>query len=259
MNGDQACWCELNTEGVVYGSWGVPCNSGHSWQRSVRVLAVACQSMRKADSGRVVVLIEDDAELASSLKVKLALMGFRVDHSDTVMGGLILARESSPAVVIANADLPHGQDVVSRLRGTGVPLVLLTGADSKCASWPAGVEVIVKPFLFYTLLRHLGSLEKFNGDLRVGEVYLNVTARSVMVSDVVVPVTPKEFELLRLLMRHPHRVFSSKDLQGALWPCKEVHSNALTVVAGCVRRKLAGAGRPEFIRSVRGYGYGLRF
>jgi DNA-binding response OmpR family regulator len=213
--------------------------------------------MRKADSGRVVVLIEDDAELASYLKVKLSLMGFRVDHSDTVMGGLVLVRESSPAVVIANADLPHSQDVVSRLRGRGVPLVLLTGADSKCAPWPAGVEVIVKPFLFHTLLGHLGSLGKFKGDLRVGEVYLNVTARSVTVSGVVVPVTPKEFELLRLLMRHPHRAFSGKELQGALWPHREVHSNALAVLAGCVRRKLAGAGLEGFIRSVRGYGYGL--
>lgn len=203
------------------------------------------------------VLIEDDAELASYLKVKLSLMGFRVDHSDTVMGGLVLVRELYPAVVIANADLPHSQDVVTRLRGTGVPLVLLSAFDSKCVPAPAGVEVIVKPFLFHTLLGHLGSLGKFKGDLRVGEVYLDVRARSVMVSDVVVPVTPMEFELLRTLMRHPHRAFPSKELQGALWPERAVHSNTLTVLAGSVRRKLAGAGREGFIRTVRGYGYGL--
>ena len=213
--------------------------------------------MRKADSGRVVVLIEDDAELASYLKVKLSLMGFRVDQSDNVMGGLVLVRESCPAVVIANADLQNSQDVVTRLRGTGVPLILLTGAASKCASWPAGVEVIVKPFLFHTLLGHLGSLGKFKGDLRVGEVHLDVTSRVVTVSDVRVPMTPTEFELLRLLMRHPNRAFSSKELQGALWPHREVHSNSLTVLAGGVRRKLAGAGQERFIRTVRGYGYGL--
>ncbi|WP_407543149.1 response regulator transcription factor (plasmid) [Deinococcus radiomollis] len=212
--------------------------------------------MRKADSGRVV-LIEDDAELVSYLKVKLSLMGFQVNHSDNVMGGLVLVRESSPAVVIANADLPHSQDVVTRLRGTGVPLLLLIGAASKCASWPAGVEVIVKPFVFHTLLGHLGSLGKFKGNLRVGEVYLDVSTRVVTVSDVRVPVTPTEFELLRLLMRHPNRAFSSKELQGALWPHKEVTSNALTVLAGSVRRKLTCAGQEQFIRTVRGYGYGL--
>lgn len=166
--------------------------------------------MRKADSGRVVVLIEDDAELASYLRVKLSLMGLRVDHSDNVMGGLVLVRETDPAVVIANADLPNSQDVVMRLRGTGVPLVLLTGAASKCVPVPAGVEVLVKPFLFHTLLGHLGSLGKSKGDLRVGEVHLDVTARSVTASGVRVPVTPTEFELLRLLMRHPNRAFSSK-------------------------------------------------
>ena len=203
------------------------------------------------------VLIEDDAELASYLKVKLSLMGFRVDQSDNVMGGLVLVRESCPAVVIANADLQNSQDVVTRLRGTGVPLILLTGAASKCASWPAGVEVIVKPFLFHTLLGHLGSLGKFKGDLRVGEVHLDVTSRVVTVSDVRVPMTPTEFELLRLLMRHPNRAFSSKELQGALWPHKEVRSNSLMVLACGVRRKLAGVGQGRFIRTVRGYGYGL--
>ena len=220
-------------------------------------LAVVCAGMGKADHERVV-LIEDDVELALSLRIKLSLAGFRVVHSGTVMGGLVLVRESNPAVMVANVDLPHGRDIVMRLARTGVPLILLTSLQCGTVLPSGNVEVLRKPFLFHALKEQMRLLSVSVSCLSVGAVRLDVQARQLTVGELRVSVSAKEFELLRTLVRHPHRVFSLEELRGALWPDWEVPYNALTVLVAGVRRKLERAGQPGFIRTIRGYGYGLR-
>ncbi len=220
-------------------------------------LAVACAGMGGAIHERVV-LIEDDVELAPHLKVRLSLAGFQVVHADTVMAGLVLVRESNPAVVIANVDLLHGQDIVARLDRTGVPLILLTSLQGGAVLPSGNVEVLRKPFPFHALLEQLRLLSVSLSCLSVGAVCLDIQARQLTVGELPVSVSAKEFELLRTLARHPHRVFSPEELRGALWPDRRAPYNSLTVLMAGVRRKLENAGQPDFIRTVRGYGYGLR-
>ena len=205
-------------------------------------------------------MIEDDAELSAFLREKLTHAGFRVMLADSVMKGLIAAREVCPAVVVANVDLPHGQDIVARVRGMGIPLVLMTRADAGGRSLSPGVEVIRKPFVVHALLERLDVLRKVAAGtpLQVGAVRLNASAREVKVSGTKVEVSPMEGEFLRILMRSPHRAHSGRDLTRAIWPGREMHPNSLSVLVMKLRRKLSGVGIPEFIRTVRGYGYGLR-
>ena len=201
-------------------------------------------------------LIEDDAELASYLRVKLSHAGFRVMLSDTVVGGLILTREYGLAAVVASMDLPHGQDIAARLGRVGVPLILLTSLQG---GWvPSGnVEVLTKPFLFHVLIDQLRFLHVSVTDLSVGPVRLDVKARVLTVRKVSVLVSAREAELLVLLMRRPGRAFSVEELSGSMWPGRETGPNSLAVLVASVRRKLAEAGQPGFIRTVRGFGYGL--
>lgn len=220
-------------------------------------LALACAGMGGAIH-EWVVLIENDVELAPYLKVKLSLAGFQVVHSDTVMGGLVLVRESNPAVVVANVDLVHGQDIVTRLDRTGVPLILLTSLQGGAVLPSGNVEVIRKPFPFHALLEQMRLLSVSRSCLSVGAMCLDIQARQLTVGELPVSVSAKEFELLRTLVRHPHRVFSPEELRGMLWPDREVRYNSLTVLVAGVRRKLESVGQPDFIRTVRGYGYGLR-
>ncbi len=203
-------------------------------------------------------LIEDDAELSVSLRVKLTQAGFQVTLAESVVGGMIAVREVCPAVVVASVDLPQGEDIVVRVRKMGVPLVLLAQAGGRRKSLLSGVEVIVKPFLFHVLLGRLDQLTDPQVSLQVGDVRLVVEGREVTVSGVTVQVSSMEAELLRALMRFPHRVCSERELMRAIWPGREVHPNSLGMLLMTLRRKLAGAGMPEFIRTVRWYGYGLR-
>ena len=160
---------------------------------------------------------------------------------------------------MANLDLPHGRDVVARVRSMGIPLVLMTRADAGGSLLLPGVEVIRKPFVVHALLERLDVLRMAAAGtlLQVGVVQLNVSGREVTVSGTNVEVSPMEVEFLRMLMRSPHRAHSGRDLTRAIWPGREVHPNALCVLVMKLRRKLGGAGRPELIRTVRGYGYGL--
>jgi two-component system response regulator PhoP len=201
-------------------------------------------------------LIEEDAELTAVLQMKLSRAGFGVMVADSVARGLVVAREESPVVVVVNVDLPHGEDVVTRLKDTGVFLVVLTQAGTRVRSARPGVHVILKPFLMHTLLQCLALFDVVES-LEVGAVRLNAQARTVTVSGAQVQVSPKEFELLRVLMRESHRAFRARELTLALWPERETHPNTLAVLVVALRRKLAKAGQGTFIRTVRGYGYAL--
>jgi DNA-binding response OmpR family regulator len=185
-------------------------------------------------------LIEEDAELTAVLQMKLSRAGFGVMVADSVARGLVVAREESPVVVV-NVDLPHGEDVVTRLKDTGVFLVVLTQAGTRVRSARLGVHVILKPFLMHTLLQCLALFDVVES-LEVGAVRLNAQARTVTVSGAQVQVSPKEFELLRVLMRESHRAFRARELTLALWPERETHPNTLAVLVVALRRKLAKAG-----------------
>lgn len=212
----------------------------------------------KVDSGPgpLVLLVEDDVELGSYLRVKLSQAGFRVMLAETAAGGLVLARESNPSIVVANVDLPHGRDIVTRLERTGVPLILLTGLQGGRVPF-RDVEVLRKPFLVHELLELLRVRRISASCLSAGAVRLDVKVRLLTVAEVPVPVSAKEFELLLVLMRRPRRVYSAQELTGAIWPDQSVGPNSLTALATTVRRKVAEAGQPGFIRTVRGFGYGL--
>ena len=208
-------------------------------------------------AGSRLVLIDDDSVLVTSLEGQLSRAGFLVFHSDTVMGGMVLVREKRPAVVIANVDLPFGQDLVTRLRDSDVPMILLTRPESRCVFASMDIEVLVKPFLFHTLLGHLDRLGVNGAHLEVRGVRLDLKNRVLTVSGVPVPVSRKEFELLCMLLRRPSRAYASRELAQVVWPDREVHLNSLTALVAGVRRKLARAGQPSFIRRVKGHGYGL--
>ena len=95
--------------------------------------------------------------------------------------------------------------------------------------------------------------------LKVDDIELNPVERTVTRESKEIPLTLKEFGLLEYFMRHPNQVINREDLLSHLWDFNyESFSNVVDVHVKNLRRKLAQAGDPGILETVRGIGYRLR-
>ena len=122
----------------------------------------------------------------------------------------------------------------------------------------------MKPFSFEELSARVHALlrrpnESVPDILKVENIELNPTLRTVTRETKEIPLTLKEFSLLEYFMRHPNQVINREDLLSHLWDFNyESFSNVVDVHVKNLRRKLALAGDPDILETVRGIGYRLR-
>lgn len=212
-----------------------------------------------------ILLIEDEARIASFVKSGLESEGLVVEQAADGATGLDLALETGPDLVILDLILPGipGEEVLRRLRGAGrtMPVIILTAKDAipdRVANLNAGADdYLVKPFSFSELVARI------RARLRVADqpaasvltragITLDLTRREVRVGDRSVELTAREFALLETLMRHVGQVMSQNQLLDQVWGFDhDPGSNVVEVYVGYLRRKL----RPDVIETVRGAGY----
>ncbi|MGZ6213992.1 MAG: response regulator transcription factor [Candidatus Limnocylindria bacterium] len=218
-----------------------------------------------------VMVVEDEAELRHLVRLYLEKDGCRVIEAAT--GTEALERFESTAVDVAVVDvmLPeiNGLEVVRRLRGRShLPIILLTARGEE-ASRVAGLEVgaddyVVKPFSMLELaarvraqMRRIG---EFSGPVgggardEVGRVRIDRDARRCHLSDRVVPLTRREFDLLATLFDHAGHAVSREFLLSEAWGTTFLSHKTVDVHIAALRRKLGSAVR---ITSLRGIGYRL--
>jgi two-component system response regulator MprA len=162
-----------------------------------------------------------------------------------------------------------GLDVCRRLRAAGdtTPVLLLT-ARGQVADRVAGLDAgaddyLAKPFALQELLARLRALlrrtSKERDVLHFADLSLDVDAREARRGDRLVDLTPTEFRLLEVLLRHPRRVLTREVLLERVWGYDfPTSSNSLDVYVGYVRRKLEAEGEPRLVHTARGVGYVLR-
>lgn len=212
-----------------------------------------------------ILLVEDDRLLGDGLQAGLTQAGYAVDWLRDGESAVAALSTETFAAVVLDLGLPKrdGLSVLQWLRGRhdATPVLILTARDQledRVRGLDLGADdYVLKPFDLDEVAARLRALvRRAHGRpeplLTVGEIELNPAARTVTRGGQAVDLTPREFDLLHLLLQNADRVLTRRVLEEQLYTWNEaVDSNALEVHIHHLRRKLGS----ELIRTVRGIGY----
>lgn len=220
-----------------------------------------------------VVIIEDDAVVADTLRLYLEQAGYQVADARDGIRGLELARSCETSLVILDLMIPgiSGREVCRRLRQEStVPVLMLTARaseDDRVAGLELGADDYVpKPFRprevvarVQALLRRTSSQPSTPpAPITIGELQVNPWGRSVRLRGEPIPVTPTEFRILETLARSPGRVFTREELVArAFGPDFEGFDRTVDVHITNLRRKIEDGDETRYIITVHGVGYRL--
>jgi DNA-binding response OmpR family regulator len=232
-------------------------------------LAARDPSPRDATS---VLVVEDERTIAEFLRIGLSYEGFRVELAVDGSAALHQLEGWPYELVILDTMLPDvdGFDVCRRLReqGNDIPIIMLT-ARTETPDRIAGLNLgaddyVTKPFSFEELLARIRAVLRRRGNGReptvfsAGPITLDVDAHEVHVDGQPLELTPTEFAVLELLLRHPRRVFTRETLLDRIWGFEFAgDTNVVEVHVSHLRRKLGDPAK-RLIRTVYGIGYSLR-
>ncbi len=212
-------------------------------------------------------IVEDDALLQSGLAQALSAQGYAIDCASNAAQSNSLLQSAQYSLIVLDLGLPD-RDGASLLRqwrrdGIAVPVLILTARDAlddRVDGLDAGADdYLVKPFALVELQARVRALiRRYQGHsdnlLQQGDLTVNLTSQQVLLENLSLEITPKEFALLtRLLMRvgqNVHRETLQQDLYS--WN-DDPGSNTLEVHIHNLRRKLG----KDRIKTVRGVGYRL--
>jgi DNA-binding response OmpR family regulator len=212
-----------------------------------------------------VLVVEDEPNLAETLCESLTAHGF-VPVKTLSATAAYEALWSHPFdLIVLDIMLPEGNDagfeLAERIREAGFrqPILFLTARDAlsdRVRGLGSGDDYLAKPFALAELVARLKALHR-RGEVRARqvqwqEVVLVSEERQVRLSDSLIQLTAKEYEVIELLMLNPGRVFSREDILERIWGLDyETNSNLVDVYIKNLRHKL-GEG---IIETVRGMGY----
>jgi two-component system OmpR family response regulator len=217
-------------------------------------------------------VVEDGSKMAALLRRGLQEEGFAVDVAATGEDGAWLGTENDYDVVLLDVMLPDvdGFEVCRRLRAADrwAPILMLTARDAvqdRVAGLDAGADdYLTKPFSFDELFARVRALLRRGPSerpsvLAVGDLSLDPATRRVLLGDVEIDLTPKEFGLLELFLRHPGEVLSRTRILEHVWDfAYDGDSNVVDVYVRYLREKVDRPFDRRSIETVRGVGYRLR-
>jgi two-component system OmpR family response regulator len=221
--------------------------------------------------GSLVLLIEDDRELAGAIRLDLEAGGHTVHIAETMAEGLRAARSGDVGALIVDRlmDGENGLSIVETLRSEGkwTPALVvsgLTSVDERIAGLKAGCDdYLVKPFDVRELTARVDALLRRGGDvgvirLRVGDLEMDLIERTVRCEGRLVDLVPREFKLLEYFMRRPGQTVTRAMLLEDVWNFQPpAYTNVVDVQIGNLRRKLDPTGNRRVIVSVRSVGFKL--
>jgi two-component system KDP operon response regulator KdpE len=217
-----------------------------------------------------VLVVEDEPQLLRALTIHLRALHYEVHGAASGGEALRLASARPPDLVILDLGLPDmdGTQVIAGLRGwTDVPILVLSGrTDSadKVGALDAGADdYVTKPFGMEELLARLRAMTRRTGTkdeqavVQVGEASVDLAARKVTLAGSDVRLTPTEWHLLEVLLRHPGKLLSQRELLSEVWgPGYETAQGNLRLYMAQLRRKLEpDPARPRHLLNEPGMGY----
>ena len=201
-----------------------------------------------------ILVVDDESQITRVLRTSLSSHGYDIRAANDGETALEIMKDWTPDLVITDLAMPNmdGLELCRRLRAqTQVPIIVLSvrGEErTKVKALDAGADdYVTKPFGMEELLarvranlRRRGRAEESeSAPIEMGDFRIDPGARSVLVKDRAVHLTPKEFDLLLYLARHPGKVITHRTLLGAVWGGESTEQvEYLRVFVGQLRKKL---------------------
>jgi two-component system, OmpR family, KDP operon response regulator KdpE len=200
-----------------------------------------------------ILVVDDEAQITRVLRTSLSTHGYDIRVANDGETALEIVKDWTPDLVITDLAMPNmdGLELCRRLRTkTQVPIIVLSvrGEErTKVKALDAGADdYVTKPFGMEELLarvranlRRNRAEESESAPIEAGDFRIDPGARSVFVKGRAVHLTPKEFDLLVYLARHPGKVITHRALLGAVWGGESTEQvEYLRVFVGQLRRKL---------------------
>jgi two-component system KDP operon response regulator KdpE len=220
-----------------------------------------------------VLVVDDESQILRGLRTNLKARGYDVDTAADGERALDVASRQRPDVVILDLGLPgiDGVEVIRALRlWSSMPIIVLSAREQepdKIAALDAGADdYVTKPFGMGELLARVRAAERRGAPpadeeeavVETGSFSVDLAAKKVIARDgTAVHLTPTEWHLVEILVRHPGKLVSQRQLLQDVWgPRYEDETNYLRVYMAQVRRKLEpDPSRPRHFITEPGMGY----
>jgi DNA-binding response OmpR family regulator len=225
-------------------------------------------------NGKAHILVVDDDDLQrESIRVRLEQDGFKVSVAATGKTALSAALLNPPDLVILDVGLPDsdGLDICRALQRDhpNVCVIFLTGRSSeidKVSGLALGDDYVTKPFSIIELEARIGTVlrrsrktdqESRVSTLEIGEIRLEPASHQVKLRGQPIELTPKEFDLLHLLMSRAGEVLTTNEILSTVWGPEFIGASELVYMhISWLRQKLSdNPHHPQLIHTVRGVGY----
>jgi two-component system KDP operon response regulator KdpE len=220
-----------------------------------------------------ILVVDDEPAIRRFLRTSLTAQGYQIIEADTAKAALEAMRRNVPDVLVLDLGLPDrdGFEVIQEVRGAGsaLPIIVLSSrADEagKVRALDLGADdYVTKPFGVDELLarvraalRHRLQQQGEHPIFRVRDLAVDLVRRIVTVKDAEVKLTPREYDLLRLLVAHAGKVLTHKFILREVWGT-ETDVQYLRIYIRTLRQKIeANPDQPELIQTEQGVGYRLR-
>jgi len=217
-----------------------------------------------------VLLVEDDRKAARLVSKGLHEAGFSVDVAYSAEDGDEMAATSDYAAIVLDWLLPKRDGIAFcrdlRARGVSTPILMLTarqGLDDRVTGLNVGADdYLTKPFAFAELVARLHALLRRSALTRpvvltIADLSLDPVSQVVTRAGARVNLTPKEYALLELLMRHPGEVLTRATLGEQLWRDDDDVNNLVDVHVSHLRKKVDRPPHEPLIHTAWGRGYRL--
>jgi two-component system KDP operon response regulator KdpE len=237
-------------------------NSGASWP----LLGAALMAERSR-----ILVVDDELQIARVLRTSLQAQGYEVKTAVDGEAGYNAAMDWLPDLIVTDLSMPamNGVELCRAVREKSrVPIIVLSvrGEEkSKIEALDAGADdYVTKPFSMNELLARVrANLRRVAADddssqqpIEQGDFYINPESRQVRVAGKEIRLTPKEFDLLVFMARHPNKVLTHRVLLNAVWGGESVQQpEYLRVFINQLRRKIEPEETPRYILTDPWVGY----
>lgn len=219
-----------------------------------------------------VLIVEDEENMVSFIKMELEYEGYNVDVANDGRRAVSLALERDYDVILLDLMLPgiNGIEVCRRIRKEKeTPIIMLTARDSvmdKVTGLKSGADdYLAKPFAIEELIARMEVIfrrnkkEKINSELKFKDIILNIEGRTVRRNNEVIELTNTEFQLLLMFMKNINRALTRDIIMENIWGYNsEAETNVVDVYVRYIRNKLDKNDKEKYIQTIRGVGYIMR-
>lgn len=223
-----------------------------------------------------ILVVEDEEEICDAIEIYLKSQGYEVLKAHNGKEGLEIIEKNEIHLAIVDIMMPIMDGIAMTLKVRqkyDFPIIMLS-AKSEDIDKVTGLNIgaddyVTKPFVPIELLARVSSqLRRYSKYLNVinqiqnentyviDGLELNLDTKQVKVDDQVIKVTPKEFQILELLMSHPGKVFSTENIYESIWKEDAINTDTVMVHIRNLREKIEiNPKNPKYLKVVWGIGY----